>query len=90
MESKPTLQMGSVSGGGRTEDPSRTSDLGELVGADEAPFVFTLPCSEGAAGDGRIDLGEWRVFAVVGIHDSALAGVEAFPVVAGEGGGDGG
>lgn len=66
-------------------DAAGAADFGELVAADELPVLAGGgPGGESAGGDGGVGGDTFVAFAVVGVDEFALGGVEAFAVVAGE------
>ena len=66
-------------------------DFGKLIAPHQLPVLaWMTPFPQRAAGRGRIGFGGVSMFAVVGVDQTALTGVEAFAVVAGKFGIDGG
>ncbi len=70
---------------GVAADSTRAGDLGELVAADDRPFIgYTVPLRERAARDIGLLARERGVFAVVRVDQDALAGIHPFPVIPGQ------
>ncbi len=65
-------------------DAARAGDFGKLRAPDELEISGAGPFAERAAFRIGIAFGERAVFAIVGKHEAALAGVEPFAVPAGE------